>query len=242
MRRFWTPEEDATLREHYRQGADVVAATTGRGVNAVHARATRLRATIERRWSWNEDSKLVNSWGYIPICEVAQSIGRSIHATYRRARTLGLGSGCPKGFEYLETAARRVNISSKCLYRILVGADVKIRPAIGRHVHSVKRSQRCYVEAIDVDDAVKAWLATEVVGAAAKRHGIAACTLKRWLRAAIDAGVAMQDEPPREKHWRVSSAVIDVVVAARRAGSLDVRAMRLRPICKVGAEKQRRVA
>jgi transposase-like protein len=215
MRRSWTPAEDATLRAHYAEGSARVAALTGRSVSSVLMRANRLDLHVRRHWTAAEDAVLVNHWGYRPIAEIAKMAGRTHQATYRRARELGIGSGSPQGFEYISAAAGRVGYDPHTLRNILTWAGVRVHDACTRE-NDTRRFPRHYVESLDVDDAVMKWLATETIASGAVRHGIAGCTLKKWLQAARAAGVKMSAEPGPKEQWRVLSSVIDAVVAERR--------------------------
>lgn len=209
----WTPAEDAILRARYlTEGAAAMARALGRRLTSVHKRTQRLGLYTHRRWTPAEDARLRLCWGEADLAETARRMGRTVLTTWWRAQKLGLPLGCPQGWEYLTAAAKRTGYETGGLRPILRWAGVPIRFSISRPTTAPRRC--CIVDPDQVDAAVARWLKTESLTAAARRHGIAAETLERWLRL---SGKKLPAKPRAKKRWRVPSDIIDAVVAQRRA-------------------------
>lgn len=165
-----------------------------------------------KHWTAAEDRRLSLLWGSLSLRETAATLGRTEVTVYHRAQGLGLPLGCPRGMEWLTDAAKRAGYDTGQLRKILAAVGHRVhrslsRPRLGkptRHFH--------YVDPIDVDDAVAAWVKLEPVVRAAERHGLSDDTLRRLL---LDAG----EKPPRRHRarWMVSSEVVARVVATYRA-------------------------
>lgn len=174
----------------------------------------------KRRWTPVDDKRMQLLWGTVSLKQLAQVLGRTVQTTYWRARVLGLPCGVPDGCEYLHSAAKRTGYTTGQLRRILGAERVRIARTISRPP-SRARSYH-YVDPIDVDDAVARWLSKEDVEPAARERGLCGDTLRKLL-------VADGQVPPKRRRrarWRVSTDVIDRVVAewrATRAGHLSVR-------------------
>lgn len=214
--RPWTTAENQMVRDLYTElGPDELARRLNRTTTAVEKKAGSLGVKRRRRWTPQDDRQLRELWGTASTETVARAMRRTPATTYWRARKLGLATGATFGREYLSAAAERAGFATASLKRVMRYADQPLhrtasRPTgARRHYHAV--------EPADVDDAVQAWLESEDVYPAAKRHGICGETLQRWLREARASGFDVPPEPKRHKHrWRVPSATIDAVVQWRR--------------------------
>ena len=217
-RRPWTAAENAIVRARYvAVGATAVARRLGRSQAAVFVRARRLGVVKKRKWSTADDRLLSELWSEETLRALAKRLRRTSMAVYARAKHLALPLGCPQGYEYLSHAAARAGYWEEPLRRILELAGVRLRRTRGCPQKSKSRTH-C-VDPGSVDRAVLAWLQTETVGFAARRHGVSGATLRVWLGAAVKAGVHDVSAKPsgRSCHWRVRSDVINRVVCERRA-------------------------
>jgi predicted DNA-binding protein (UPF0251 family) len=174
-------------------------------------------------WTEHEDAMLRIHWGTKPVANVASIIGRTPIATYLRAGKLGIGAGCPQGFEYLYTAAERHGVDTKTMRRILRWAHVHIWPA---SVHPGPKStgRRHVVEPSDVDEAVSRWREHETPKQAADRTGYDQHTMRRILRTAIASGEIPDTDPASGKHWLIHRDVVDALVAKRLRGESAAQA------------------
>jgi transposase len=163
-------------------------------------------------WTPREDDVLRMHWGARPVAEVATILERSAEAVYQRAGKIGLGLGCPQGFEYLHNAALRVGHDPKTLRRILRWARVPIREASADPKSS---NVRHVVEPYEVDEAMALWGEHETPAEAAHRTGFDEHTMRRLLRAAIARGELKDERPASGRHWLVRKSVVDKIVAAR---------------------------
>jgi hypothetical protein len=206
--RPWSPAEDARLRAALAVGdAKSASAVLGRSLAAVFHRMRRLGIKKRRRWTRADESTLLLMWGK-PIGRIAKELDRTVITVYWRAQKLGLGLGCPNGYEYLSEAARRCGYCTGQLRRILSYARVPLRRAMTRR-DSTRDTH--IVEPELVDRAVAKWLETEPLEAAARRHGMRGEQLERILRA---SGTALPPKPGRKRHWRVPSVKVDMAVAS----------------------------
>jgi len=162
-----------------------------------------------KHWTPAEDAKLRSDWGLFTLAGVARRLGRTKTATFLRAKDLHIAIGCPEGFEYLTAAARRTGFAVATLRRMLDGAGVKIMRAYSRPGRK-KKYPRHFVDPVDVDDVVRAWLDTETVGDAIRRFRMRRQKIVSLLEA---GGIA---RPVRKKHWRLPTAVIDRALAGER--------------------------
>lgn len=148
------------------------------------------------------------------IRELCTHFGRSAQGICRRAVKLGLPPRVPNGFEFLTHAAMRTGFDIKTFRNVLLWARVKIhivrRYKLKRKkVKNRKRKffHQCYVNPLEVDEAVGRWMNTETPATAAPRFGVDATTLRRWLR---NAGI--KRKPERHCPWRIDSKIIERVV------------------------------
>lgn len=165
---------------------------------------------MTRRWTPLEENRLRLFWGARSVPDIAETLGRSAFAVYQRAELLGLGLGCPRGYEYLTAAARRTGFEVARLRLILGEAGFKIRGAMVRGGATV----RYYVDPEKVDAAVASWLATETLAGAARRLGMWPDTLERRLLA---SGVPLPPKPPGKRHWRIPSEAIEQALSGKLA-------------------------
>lgn len=209
----WTASEDKALRHAYVAGGIYVAHAhlPHRSVPSLFHRARRIGLYRRRRWTAADDAQLRNLWGVdMSLDEIAERLGRTPITTYWRAQKIGLPLGCPDGWERLSHAAERTGYCTSQLRRILKAAGVEMRRSITRETKPRGKRRKAHrwhiVVPESVDAAIKRWLATEPVSAAARRHGVTADVLARRLRlAGIKKTVA------GKKHWRVSE--VDVADA-----------------------------
>jgi hypothetical protein len=152
----WTAAEDSIVRAMAptREACELYPLLPGRSIVAIRHRVRHLGIAKRRRWTRSDDLRLADLWGR-DLEEVARTIGRSMLATYERARVLGLGLGVPAGAELLTASARRCGYAVCQLRRILRWAQVRIHDSVAR-----KKTGRPHhwVEPIDVDEAVAKWL------------------------------------------------------------------------------------
>lgn len=196
----------------------VLDAAVRRSSPAVLARR-QSEARFYKRWSQDDLRQLRRLWGESDVAEIARALGRPPLSVYWKGRTIGLPAGLPQGTESLDAAAKRTGFATKQLRAILRRAHVRIRPWMSR---PGKPRTFGAVDPDAVDQAVEAFLELEVVNQAAVARGLLGATLGLWLR---DAGHA---PPPKKRaRWRLPSAVIDRVIAARR-GTETVRAAAIR--------------
>lgn len=169
-------------------------------------------------WSADDDARLRAQWELVPIATIAHGLGRTRTTTYWRARLLKLQCGAPPGWEYLSAAAKRCGYTTGQLRRILRWA--RVRPRLAQARTAGTRRAHHVLEEGDADDAVERWLATETPQAAARRHGMAGCTLVRWLmEAGVDLGrvrPARQRASRTRAHRRVATETIDRIVSERK--------------------------
>lgn len=173
----------------------------GRNVHAPH-------------WSREEVALLVREWGAaartLRTALRAIGPGRSWCAIVQKAVELKLPFGTPQGCVTLRAAAIRTGYAVRTLQRILDAHGVTV------HLHPTPVNRRktphgwTSVEWDQVEAAVKAYLATETIAAAAKTRGLSASTLRTWL---LEAGVHQLGA--RGVPVRIATATIDRVVRER---------------------------
>lgn len=214
----WTEAADRVLRDRYvNDGAVAVAAALGRTTSSIHHRAIRIGVLRRRRWTAREDRQLRLDWGTLSLKVIAASLGRHEPGVYSRAQDLGLCSQVPQGLELLSHAGVRTGFDPKQLRVILAAAGHQPRPVTTRARQRSPRAHRWLVDSAELDMAIEEWLSTESLGAAARRSGVADSTLARWL---VDGGVA-RPALRHKHHWRVPTATVDRIVAARLGDSRE---------------------
>lgn len=203
----WTRAEDDTIRELApEQEASDVAVALGRSVSAVFHRMARLGIQKRRRWTKADEAALEAMWGHA-LPTIARALKRTVITVYWRAQRLGLGLGCPDGYEYLSAAALRCGYCASQLRRILRWAGVAVRKSVTRY-----QSRRTFhwVDPFEVDEAVRRWHETETLNAAARRHSLHSTSLEVRLRM---VGAPLPPKPGKKLHWRIPSATVDLAVA-----------------------------
>lgn len=231
----WTTAQDTILRERYvRDGATACAHALGRSFASVTRRAQCLGLRRVPRWTPKEDGRLQVLWGIHPLPKIAEELGRTPEGVYWRARVIGLGLGCPQGFEYLSDAAVRTGYHVKSLRKILIWAHVHIFRSASRKRRPTGPGGHWIVEPLDVDEAVQQWLATEALECAARRYGVCSRVLARLLDEAIARGDTRVPARPRfKRHWRIPTVLVNELLdtylaketlrsAAARVGVTDV--------------------
>lgn len=211
--RPWTPAEDEAIRESYRSGgARDLAPRFGRTLTAVYGRARRIGVHARARWTRADDRRLRNLWPEYSLTEVSRRLDRTALAVFQHAKEIGLALGCPDGFEYLSHSAVRTGYSTATLRNILERSGIQIRRTMSRPLKGSKKRRRpChFVEPFEVDEAIKAWLLTESLEAAAKRYGLRGDTLARRLSAVE----GLPPKPTGKRHWRIPSDIIDRAMGA----------------------------
>lgn len=231
-RKPWTAADDQLLRERYvADGASACAKALHRSFSAVVARTRRLGIVRVPRWTAHDDARLQVLWGVHPLPKIAETLKRTEDSVYWRARELGLGVGCPQGFEYLSNAAARTGYAVSQLRRILNWAHVHILRATTRPGRLARTDHVTWVvEPSDVDEAITAWHQTETLERAAERRGVCSSVLGRLLAAAAAQGDKRVPPRPRfRKHWRIPSALVDALLDAKaRRESVARAALRVR--------------
>lgn len=165
-------------------------------------------------WTEAEKNELRMQWGLRSIASIARRLERTPKAVYLMAKELELGVGCPQGFEYIKQAAERAGYEITTLRMILRWAGVRIWMPSSDPDASGRNPERV-VDPHAVDEAVKAWCATETLQCAAERHGVCAMTILRVMRAAEARGeLTVPEHKNRRCHWRVLSADVDRAMAA----------------------------
>lgn len=151
----WTAAEDATLAEMApnHTAAEIAAALPGRTVAGIYQRVRRF-AKKRPHWTPGQDLTIDALWG-CDLDSIAAKLGRTRRAVYERASVLGLGVGCPVGFEYLTAASVRTGFAVQQLRAILSWAGVRLRHSLIR-----KRSAgwRWFVSPEAVDAAIASWM------------------------------------------------------------------------------------
>lgn len=211
------PEHEAAfLREHYvSHGSDFCAQALGLTWRQVQRRTHALGLRRTSRWTRADDDKLRFVWGALSLNMVAKRMGRTPAACYWRAKILGLGLGCPRGYVYLGHLAEEAGFSRDSLRRILRWAGVGVlqgpkNPTSKKRGRGLVDYKTWVVDHVEGLEAVERWLEAETVFAASKRIGVGVETLERWLRDDGRAG----ERPRKKAHWRVSAALVDEVASA----------------------------
>lgn len=211
--RAWTKQDLAMLEAIYPiNGAAFVAATLGRTLGATKRRAQAIGFGTKRRWTEIEDQRLRRLLAESGIRRTARLLSRTKRSVYSRAKALGLELGCPRGYEYIATAAERAGYAPQTLWKILRWAGVRTQlsladPSIRR---KTKKGRFYIVDEFDVDNAVSKWLATETPTMAARRLG---CDYRRVVSALLASGLPLPARPPGHQHWRIPSVIVEEALA-----------------------------
>lgn len=214
---LYTPAEDAFLQANYvTRGAKACAADLKRSWRSVVKRASSLGLRRLNPWTAKDDDMLRILWGPHTIPQISRKTGRTEQAIYARARIIGLGLGCPQGYEYLTAASKRSGFAEAQLRRILRWAGVNIYRTMSRPGGATSTRHLSHmVEPHEVDEAVERWCATEPLQTAARRHGYEGSVLRLLVERAQAAGDTRLAPPPRKSrgHWRLDSKVVDELFA-----------------------------
>lgn len=179
-------------------------------------------------WTEREKDELRMMWGHHRVADIARRLDRKPAAVYRMAGALDLGLGCPQGFEYVAEASRRAGYAHATMVAILRWAGVKLwMPSSDPSARGTNPER--VVEPSEVDEAVRAWCATETLAWAADRHGITPRLMARILKAAHARWDSVQREHAERKHWRLHVADVDRAMAIYRAGEALKPAVRTYP-------------
>lgn len=138
---------------------------------------------------------------------IGKKLGRRPSAVARMAERLGLGQGCPRGYEYVSEAAERCGYTRRQMVLILAFGGVRMRLPSSRRARTGHRAQRV-VDPTDVDEAVALWCSTETISEAAQRNRVSRFVLERLV-------LADERTPPRNgRHrLRVPSWILDELAA-----------------------------
>lgn len=154
--RWWAPEEEVFVREHYAtRGAVWVAEQLGRTRSAIVHKAGAMGLFAETRHLWTEadTQALTWDWGTHTISAIAKKLKRSEAAVYIKAKKLRLGIGCPQGWVRVVVAARRIGVDRRTLMRILKAAGVPVKKSWSTPV----KDRRFHFWVVEYDLAVEAW-------------------------------------------------------------------------------------
>lgn len=213
--RSWTAAEDAVIRRRHAspmRAADL-AKLLCRSKAAVDQRTRRLGVQISRKWTAADDARLGALWGLLSTRQIAHRLKRTTAAVYLRARTNGLARAERESKETLSESARRTGYTRQWLIRILARAGV-VTVAISRCSSRYKMRNAYLLEKDEVDEAIRAWVTRESVGAAARRYDT---TPERLVTALKRIGVTRPGDLPPRKQWRLDDATIERALSVRRA-------------------------
>jgi len=188
-----------------------MAVALGVSASKVRARVRMLKAQgkVSTRayhaWSESDDRKLAAEWRPTDISHTARVLRRSVFAVIYRAKALGMldHRGCPRGYEYLSDAEKRLGFSEAELKTIIRHAGVKPIRAITAHGEKIKRTH--LYDADRLTELVDEWLSTVRVGDFAVEARIEMKTLRRWLAL---RGVEKPEAIPTQS-WRLPQEVLD---------------------------------
>lgn len=212
--RPWSAADDEVIRARYRKGAAAgIAADLGRTTSAVRERARKMRALAERRWTAAEETILRDQWGELSLRQFAHRFNRTTKGIYQHARLLGIVNAERARSESVTEAAARTGFGRRKLMEILRAHRVA-NPVTTRFTTKNKARPYYLLDPFDVDEAVAAYLETETIGAAARRHDTNNGLV---IRALARVGVKRPASKAKRRHWRLDSATIDEALSARRA-------------------------
>jgi len=136
----------------------------GRKLAASRRRWPRARY----EWTPREIERLKFYWADVRLTEIARRLRRSPQSCWEKAHKLGLGLGCPVGYEYLSAAARRTGYVLEQLHEILAWANVKTHLRLSYRQDRLQRrlvngelrltgARHRYVDPLEVDEAIRRW-------------------------------------------------------------------------------------
>lgn len=202
--RFWRPEADLVLVEHYgKRPPSEIASLLGRSTAAVNNRASRIGITTRELWSAKEEATLRALWGSEPVESIAKRLSRTPVAVCLKASLVGLRAMPRQGEESLTDAARRCNFDAVTLRNLLVRAGVKRGPS-------------GLFDCFDVDLAVEAYLKTQPIHVHATKRRMVGALLRRWIVAAMQhTNIVIPPRPRKHKFWRLTDETVDEVLVWR---------------------------
>lgn len=211
----WTARQEAVLQESYgRVHAKTIGKRLGRSTAGVMHRAARIGLQSRRRWSAEDDQELAALWGEMSLGTIAKRMKRTVATTYWRARKLGLKRGCPRGLEYLTSAAERTGYDTKTLRAILKANGVRLLPAFARPTKAKRHFH--VVDPQDVDDALAKHHEGAPVQQHAREYGVSGDCLRFWLLRARAAGFDIPAPPTQARcYWHVRTETVAKVMAWR---------------------------
>ena len=173
---------------------------------------------MSRPWTKEDDDRLREMWGVMPLDRISGAMGRTECALYQRATSdLGLPAGCPDGWEFLSHAAERAGYTVATLRKVLLEADVQIMesytPRTGCYAAKGKRrktrAQIVWRDAVDL--AVKERCEKDMLHSAAMQRGMS----DEKLRAILTAyGVEAPKPPPA--YWHIPARVMKARGATKK--------------------------
>ena len=156
-----------------------------------------------RRWTREEEAKLVLRWGGVSVDALARQLDRTPCAVWRRAYLCGLTRAARSNT--LNAFARELGASYNLMLAIVRRAGIKPLPNSSRTRRP--RGQRYYDDQ-QVREAFDRWLSSETIWGAARRLGMHDNSLRRRVKR---AGVYV----PQYAH-RYPSEVLERVAAMGR--------------------------
>lgn len=180
--RGWTRHQVDILRERYPSlGARRTGELIGKSARSVAQMAVKLRVGSGRtgrgmRWTARQLEILGDCWQAMSRQELTSALAP--HPWYeilRRAKSLGMPNGVPRGLETVQASARRTGYDYNTLRRLLARQGVRPR-WLACH------SRAALYDPLAVDEAVARDLATESLQHAAQRLGVGAERLANLAR------------------------------------------------------------
>ena len=205
--------ERETLRKFCAAGdmAGAIKALPGHTEAAIRCMAFRKKLYSSTRSQWTDEHVAIlrGNWGIETIETIARKVGRTRQQVWWKASNIGLDIGAPEGWEYFTNAADRVGYDRATLKNILRWADVKMYPAFSKGSGNI--IQRHVVDSFFVDEAVRKWLDSETLFAAANARGVCDNHLLRCMK---KYGGEVRRVSPRSKRstMRASSSEWDRVL------------------------------
>lgn len=227
---FWTPAEDAKLRELYPSAPreEVLAALPGRAWTGAVQRACKLDILRAPRWSPEEEASLRDLWPDGSRRTLCRKLRRSWDAIKQHAELLGLAGSQGElstrwaGYVTVTRASRIVGYELPTFRRILAAYhahfvslpadDARAElPSPATHVRGSLAAERRHlmVDEVAARDAVAWWLTLESSKDAAGRLGLPYMTLH---------SMAARAGAPLARGDRRSAATWDALVAAQSSG------------------------
>jgi hypothetical protein len=166
VRKRWTEQEDAILREFYpKELVSAVAKRLGRGKASVmrHANKLGLRclACDNAKWTNDEIDKLKELYPQMPIAEIAKQLGRGLKSIYKQLHDTGLYrkavrcAGYIKKRDFFNVQSSEVGIpTSACIQAVKKKAWNGETDTIGRETGMILKPGCEFVEWFGLKQAV----------------------------------------------------------------------------------------